>query len=298
VILYRRALRGPSMSKRDTISTRGRVNPTPSARRKSRVNPTSKSPPSLRDRSRFFAKVDLSGGVDECRIWTAGTNPSGYGTFWFRGKMEKAHRVAWILKHGSIPTIEGWPQVLVLHKCDTPRCVNPRHLFLGTQQDNMRDMVQKGRSKRNSPYVTLQSRVDPTSLTPVLDFDFGPPEVATVICRNCNRAIGPDEPFRTIAPSKVRFHVGCLSRRPAWIHAQYDQYGRPIVLTVPLTESALRVYLSDLVEAKAGRTPGTCKCGHDWKEHSLVTGTCNAEVEQEVFPGPSCSCTKYWDALA
>ncbi len=69
-------------------------------------------------------------------------------------------------------------------------------------------------------------------------------------------------------------------------------------LTVPLTESALRVYLSDLVEAKAGRTPGTCKCGHDWKEHSLVTGTCNAEVEQEVFPGPSCSCTEYWDALA
>jgi len=54
--------------------------------------------------------------------------------------MAKAHRVAWILTHGEIP-----PGMFLCHSCDMPRCVNPSHLFLGTQTDNMQDCVSKGR---------------------------------------------------------------------------------------------------------------------------------------------------------
>ncbi len=64
-----------------------------------------------------------------------------YGAFWVNGRDERSHRVSWTLTFGAIPT-----GMHVLHNCDNPPCVRPDHLFLGTQADNNRDMVAKGRN--------------------------------------------------------------------------------------------------------------------------------------------------------
>jgi len=81
-----------------------------------------------------------------CWIWTSETTNSEYkyGRFWLNRKQQMAHRVSYELFNGPIP--DG---MLVCHKCDTPECVNPSHLFLGTMKDNMRDMIKKGRSDKN-----------------------------------------------------------------------------------------------------------------------------------------------------
>ena len=75
-----------------------------------------------------------------CWLWTAFTNACGYGCFRVAEASLLAHRVSYELHVGPIP--DG---LHVLHKCDTPPCVNPAHLFLGTHTENMADMVAKGR---------------------------------------------------------------------------------------------------------------------------------------------------------
>lgn len=78
---------------------------------------------------------------DKYWLWTASMS-CGYGRIRHNGKFDLAHRVSWKLYRGPIP--EG---MQVCHKCDVPACVNPDHLFLGTQKDNMQDASEKGRLK-------------------------------------------------------------------------------------------------------------------------------------------------------
>ncbi len=88
---------------------------------------------------RFWSKVDKTGN---CWLWTAAKNKSGYGNFrsntFFKGEL-LAHRVSFRLAWGRAP--KGG----VLHKCDTPACVNPSHLYEGSQRDNAADMMARGR---------------------------------------------------------------------------------------------------------------------------------------------------------
>lgn len=88
---------------------------------------------------RFWSKVQQGEG---CWLWTSNVLKNGYGQFWMGAGLvpEYAHRVAWQLTSGPIP--DG---LFVLHHCDTPTCVRPDHLFLGTHTDNMRDASRKGR---------------------------------------------------------------------------------------------------------------------------------------------------------
>lgn len=80
-----------------------------------------------------------------CWIWTAALDGRGYGKIKHAGKFLQAHRVSWEFKNGKI--LNG---LFVCHKCDVRCCVNPSHMFLGTCQDNLTDMVNKGRSCRKT----------------------------------------------------------------------------------------------------------------------------------------------------
>ena len=98
---------------------------------------------------RFMSRVVK----DPCGCWLwAGyvrkktrSNHKEYGNFWLNGKQTLAHRASWMLHKGEIPTGQ-----IVCHSCDTPLCVNPDHLWLGTQADNMKDAWAKGRGKNNA----------------------------------------------------------------------------------------------------------------------------------------------------
>lgn len=79
---------------------------------------------------------------DDCWLWVGSMHKLGYGILTRNNKLLKAHRYSWELFRGKIPD-----NINVLHKCDVRNCVNPSHLFLGTQKDNMRDCVKKGRHK-------------------------------------------------------------------------------------------------------------------------------------------------------
>lgn len=91
---------------------------------------------------RFWEKVEKSEG---CWLWIGAKNNWGYGRVRHKGKQVQSHRLSWMIENGSIP--EG---KLVLHKCDVPACVNPVHLFLGTSQDNAKDMMEKGRRRSHA----------------------------------------------------------------------------------------------------------------------------------------------------
>lgn len=91
------------------------------------------------DIRRFWEKTEV-GGVDDCWEWKVGKDKDGYGQYWFKKRPTKAHRASWEIHYGKIP--DG---LWVLHHCDNPSCVNPRHLFLGTVLDNNRDTIRKNR---------------------------------------------------------------------------------------------------------------------------------------------------------
>ena len=102
------------------------------------------------DKSRFWQKVKMAGS-DDCWNWTSvrTRKQGGYGHFSISRKKYVAHRVSWVLAYGQVPN-----DLLVLHTCDNTICVNPSHLFLGTQDDNMLDMV----IKQRSPHTKLTDK--------------------------------------------------------------------------------------------------------------------------------------------
>jgi hypothetical protein len=79
-----------------------------------------------------------------CWIWKKGITGSGYGALWYREETVSAHRFSYIMYKGPIPR-----GLHVLHRCDVKLCVNPDHLYTGTEGDNMRDASNRGRLEGN-----------------------------------------------------------------------------------------------------------------------------------------------------
>ncbi len=102
-------------------------------------------------RYRFWDKVEII--PNKCWKWLAYKDPNGYGRIakMGSGPTIPAHRASWIIHNGKIKN-----GLFVLHKCDNPPCTNPRHLFLGTQQDNLNDMRKKGREKTNGKKLNAE----------------------------------------------------------------------------------------------------------------------------------------------
>ena len=90
-----------------------------------------------------------------CWLWEGSVHGKGYGHIWYNGSNRKAHRVSYEVYTGEIPS-----GMVVMHKCDNPSCVNPSHLSLGTNQDNMDDRNNKGRQARGETSGNAKLKAD------------------------------------------------------------------------------------------------------------------------------------------
>lgn len=91
-----------------------------------------------------FMKFVIPEPNSGCWLWAGATYSRGYGQFWASPERGNVRSHRWIYEQAVGPVIAG---LFVCHKCDVPSCVNPAHLFLGTNSDNVQDCIRKGREK-------------------------------------------------------------------------------------------------------------------------------------------------------
>jgi hypothetical protein len=153
--------------------------------------------------------VDQSAGESACWIWTALTNEDGYGRFWSKGSHVYAHRFAWQLVNGEIPA-----GMKVLHSCDNPPCCNPAHLSLGTQLENIQDMLSKGRGGRLQGEQKENAKLTDDLVVSLRNiFDDG---IILASYRNKQAAIIDLAKVLEVAPETIR---GAIDRRK-WKHIE------------------------------------------------------------------------------
>lgn len=146
--------------------------------------------------ARFLANVDRNG---ECWLWRGAISAQRYGLFPINLVPVLAHRIAWVLEHGEIPDA-----TCVCHRCDTPLCVRPAHLFIGTQTDNTADRHAKGRTARVRGERHSQAVLSDESVRSIR---------ARYAAGESQRALG-------IEFGLTRSAIGCVVRRQTWSHVE------------------------------------------------------------------------------
>jgi len=157
---------------------------------------------SAMDVERFWKKVDKTDG---CWIWTAYIDKRGYGQFGVGKTICYAHRISWLIHYG-----EPSQSLFILHRCDNPTCVNPRHLFSGSQLDNMKDMISKGRADHTKN--ARGSKVWTSKLTEK--------DVREIFRLHREESWGQRRLAKLFGVSHPA--IGAILRRKVWTHLQID----------------------------------------------------------------------------
>lgn len=133
--------------------------------------------------ARFWSKIQVGRDTD-CWPWRGGED---YGRIKIAGGLYSPHRLAYELVNGPIPEGEGFHGTVIRHRCDNPACCNPGHLDIGTQRQNVMDMVERGRRKwsRHNAKITADQaakiRQDPrASRTIAREYGIGRSQVKRI----------------------------------------------------------------------------------------------------------------------
>lgn len=142
-----------------------------------------------------------------CLLWLGGVDKDGYGVTSLHGKNFRVHRASWQIEYGSIPD-----NLAVLHRCDVACCLNPKHLFLGTQAVNMADMVTKSRQANGARHGRTTKPERTARGTRHWAARLTDSDVAAIrIDPRQHRAIGAEYGISHTA-------VGFIKRRKTWQH--------------------------------------------------------------------------------
>lgn len=135
---------------------------------------------------RFWEKVDRRSPT-ECWLWTGATTYGGYGVIGLGRRLVRAHRYAYEASNGPIDA-----RLVIRHKCDTPACVNPDHLEIGTQKQNVGDMLDRGRAnpRRKLTPVQLAQIKAATGTVRSIAVEFGVSNSYVSMVKTGRRSIG------------------------------------------------------------------------------------------------------------
>lgn len=160
------------------------------------------------DQCRFWENVEVR-LPNECWEWSKGKTDNGYGQFEIDRKCYRCHRLSYFLSYG-----ENIDDILILHTCDNRPCVNPLHLFSGTQKENIQDAVKKGRMAINCNWFKSHPEKRPRGET---HWKRKLTEVDVLEIRK--RCLEGEAQIRISEELRLsRAHVNLIVKRKRWVH--------------------------------------------------------------------------------